>query len=166
MKLLANLTYLILLGISTTQLAQATGEEIKGKTTCLILQAGKLIKKAPCSYTGTIYGSIRYNETSYNFNIPGYGKMNTSVSISAKTDDQGEMIESKDGVDYEAASITLNDRPATPLQRDSKTLKIISDADYHKHSDKLQKTALSCMQQTKTKLEVCIPVKDGFLGGN
>lgn len=166
MKLLTNLSCLILLGLITTQLAQATGDEFKGKTTCSILKAGKLIKKSPCSYTGLIFGSIRHNETSYEFNIPGYGKMTTSLSISAKTDHKGEMIESKDGVEYEAASITLNDRPATPLQRYSKTLKIIPDDYYYKNSERLQKTSLSCMQQTKTKLEVCIPVKDGFLGGS
>ena len=165
MKLVTKIAVLTFLGL-TSQLAPATGEEIKGKTTCSVLQNGKLIKKAPCSYTGTIYGSIRYNETSYNFNIPGYGKMNSSLSISAKTDVQGEMIEGKDGVEYEEASITLNDKPASPLQRDMKTLKVIPDNTYFKNSEKLAKTSLSCMQQTKTKLEVCIPAKDGFLGGN
>ena len=165
MKLLTKITVLTLIGL-TSQFAQATGEEIKGKTTCSILQNGKLIKKAPCTYTGLIFGSIRYNDTSYNFKVPGYGKMNSSMSVSAKTDAQGNMIEGKDGVEYEDGSVTLNDKPAFSLQRDMKTLKVIPDDTYFKNGEKLEKTSLSCMQQTKTKLEVCIPAKDGFLGGN
>lgn len=165
MKLLTKITVLTFI-VLTSQLAQATGEEIKGKTTCSVLQNGKLIKKAPCTYTGLIFGSIRYNETSYNFNIPGYGKMNSSMTSSAKTDAQGNMIEGKDGVEYGDSSVTLNNKPASPLQRDMKTLKVIPDTIYFENSQKLEKTSLSCMQQTKTKLEVCIPVKDGFLGGS
>lgn len=148
-----------------TQTALATGVELSGQTSCSILKKGKLVKKVPCSYTGLEFGSIRYNEKSYDFSVKGYGDIRTSVTFAARTDAQGNIIETANGIKYHEET-TLNDKPAVALFRHAKTLKVIADDKFYQNWDKLEKSTLSCMRQNKTELEVCIPVEEGRLGGS
>lgn len=166
MKALLKVALVSVLGL-VSQLALATGSNASGKTTCYILKNNKLAKKAPCKYDGLFYSSIGYSETSYGFTVKGYGEISTEVSSAAKTDKNGDFLNDPDGsISMEKPVIAVNNKPATPHFRNKTNFKIISDS----VTEKLIKrnkvgNLLSCMQQKDSKLEVCIPVKDGILNG-
>lgn len=149
-----------------SQNANATGQEFSGKTTCYIFKNDKFSKKASCTYTGLEFGSIRYNEISYDFKVPSVGKISTGVSVAAKTDKNGKMIEGKDGsVEYDDSEVTINGKPAHSQERYIEGYKVIAPKLLQNGFEKFEKTGLSCMQSNDKKLEVCIPLKDGYLGG-
>lgn len=149
MKTILKLALVSMLGV-ISQSALADRQEFDGKTTCSILKNNKLVKKAPCSFTGGVYANVGSMGSGYDFTIKGYQNLSTSVEL------QGDNVER-----------TLNEKPATPLIRDKTTLKVIPDSVYSAMGEKqASNTVLSCMQQNATKLEICIPKKDGFLGGD
>ena len=162
-KKICFLSFLIMPALMSQQ-ALATSEEFSGKSTCYILNNNKLVKKAPCSYTGSAMGSIRYSGTSFDLNVKGFGKISTETSLAAKTDKNGEMIEGNNGVIYNDPVITINNKPAHMQNRYIKDLSIINPKLTYNGTEKFTKTGLSCMQSNDKKLEVCIPLKDNNLG--
>lgn len=145
MKKLLVLSALLL--SSTVFAGQFTG---KKPTTCQILQNGKVIKKSSCTYGG--YVDEQNWSLFYGFTIKGYPKEINTYMIR----DEGSSFE-KMTFHFEMDKMG-NKKPAIPLFRDPKTLKII---DNPKDPDK----TLNCVQQKRSKFEICVPTKDVFMLG-